>query len=136
MQARILHQYFYIKKWILRNLKIWMVISESFNFPYFACVYAKLLQSHSTFCNSMYCSPQGSSIHGILQARILEWVAMPFSRGSSWPMNRTLISCGSCIAGRVFYLWAAKEASLISLLKIKSCLKNIAWNEVTTSYLE
>ena len=43
------------------------------------------------------CSPPGSSVHGILQARPLEWVAMPSSRGSSWPRDRTHISCVSCI---------------------------------------
>ncbi|XDA82486.1 hypothetical protein R6Z07F_012401 [Ovis aries] len=41
----------------------------------------------------MNCSPSGSSVHGILQARILEWVAVPFSRGSSRPMDRTWVSC-------------------------------------------
>ena len=44
---------------------------------------AKSLQSCPTLCDSMDCSPLDSSIHGILQARILEWVAMPFSRGPS-----------------------------------------------------
>ena len=48
-----------------------------------ACVCAKLLQSRPTPCDPMDCSPQGSSVHGILQARILEWVTMPSSRGSS-----------------------------------------------------
>ena len=48
------------------------------------------------------CSPPSSSSHGILQARILEWVAMPSSRGSSWSRDWTLVSCGSCIAGRFF----------------------------------
>ena len=47
----------------------------------YAC--AQLLQSYLTLCNPMDCSPPGSSVHGILQARILEWVAMPSSRGSS-----------------------------------------------------
>ena len=47
------------------------------------CLPAKLLQSSLTLCNPIDCSPPGSSIHGIIQARILEWVAMPFSRGSS-----------------------------------------------------
>ena len=42
-----------------------------------ACVHAKLLQSCLTLCNPMDCSPPGSSVHGILQARILEWVAQP-----------------------------------------------------------
>ena len=41
----------------------------------------------------MDCSPPGSSVHGTLQARILEWVAIPFSRGSSQPENQTQVSC-------------------------------------------
>ena len=48
-------------------------------------LHAKLLQSCLTLCDSMDCSPPGSSVCGILQARILEWVTMPFSRGSSRP---------------------------------------------------
>ena len=47
------------------------------------CVHAKSLQSCLTLCHPMECSPPGSSVHGILQARILEWVAGPSSRGSS-----------------------------------------------------
>ena len=50
-----------------------------------------------TLCDSMDCSPPGSSIHWIIQARILEWVAIPFSRGSSWPRDRNQVSC---IVGR------------------------------------
>ena len=46
-----------------------------------------------TLCNNMDCSPPGSSVHGILQARILEWVAMPSFRGSSQPRDRTQVSC-------------------------------------------
>ena len=46
-----------------------------------------------TLCDPTGCSTLGFSVHGILQARILEWVAMPFSRGSSWPRHRTQISC-------------------------------------------
>ena len=55
------------------------------------CVYAKLLQSCPTLCDPMDCSLPGSSIHGILQARILEWVAMPFSRASFQPRDGTCI---------------------------------------------
>ena len=51
------------------------------------------------FCDSTDCSPPGSSVHGILQARILEWVATPSSRGSSQPRDPTHISC---TAGRFF----------------------------------
>ena len=50
----------------------------------------------------MDCSPPGSSAHGILQARILESVAISFSRGSSRLRDRTCVSCGSCIVGRFF----------------------------------
>ena len=49
-------------------------------------------QSCPTPCNPMDCSPPGSSVHGILQARTLEWVAIPFSRGSFWPRDRTWVS--------------------------------------------
>ena len=49
------------------------------------CMPAKSLQSCLTLCNPMDCSPPGSSVQGTLQARILEWVAIPFSRGSSQP---------------------------------------------------
>ena len=54
-----------------------------------------------TFCDPMDCSPLGSFVHGILQARILEWVAISFSRGSSQPRDQTWVSC---IAGRCFIL--------------------------------
>ena len=55
----------------------------------------------------MDCSLPGSSVHGILQARMLEWVAIPSSRGSSWPRDWTWVSS---IAGRFFTLWATREA--------------------------
>ena len=55
-------------------------------------MHAKLLPSCLTLCDPMNCSPPGSSVNRILQARILEWVAIPFSRGSSWLRDRTHIS--------------------------------------------
>ena len=63
------------------------------------CVCVKVAQSCLTLCNPMDCSLPGSFVHGILQARILEWFAIPFSRGSSQPMDQT---CVSCIAGGFF----------------------------------
>ena len=57
----------------------------------------------------MDCSPPGSSVPGILQARILEWVAISFSRGSSQPRNRTPVSC---IAGKFFTNWATFISSV------------------------
>ena len=74
-------------------------ISPNNDDEYSFCVHAKLLQSCLTLCIPMDCSPPGSSIHGILQAGILEWVAMP-SRGSSSPKDQTCLSCVSCIADR------------------------------------
>ena len=59
-------------------------------------------------CDLMDCSPAGSSVLVILQARILEWVAIPFSRGSSWPRDRTQVSC---ITDRLLTVWAARETT-------------------------
>ena len=63
---------------------------------------AELLQSFLTLCNLMDCNLPGSSVPGILQAIILEWVAMPSSRGPSLARDWTYSSCASCIAGRFF----------------------------------
>ena len=73
-----------------------------FPFTVEACMHAKFLQSCSTLCDPMNCSSPGSSVHGIRQARILEWVAMPSSRGSSRPRDQTCISYVSCMASRFF----------------------------------
>ena len=55
------------------------------------------------------CSPPGSSVHEILQARILAWVAMPSSRGSSWPRDWTWVFCVSCIGRWILYHCATWE---------------------------
>ena len=68
---------------------------------------SEVAQSCLTLCDSMDCSPPGSSVHGILQARILEWVAISFSRGSSRPRDWTQVSH---IAGIRFNLRATREA--------------------------
>ena len=67
-------------------------------------------QSCLTLWDIEDCSPPGSSVHGILQARVLEWVALPSSRGSSWPRDWTRASCVSCTAGRFSTYWATGEA--------------------------
>ena len=64
-------------------------------------------------CDTMNCSPPGSSVHGILQARILEWAAMPSSRGSSRPRGRTHISYVSCIGKWDLYTSTTWEACFI-----------------------
>ena len=97
----------------------------------------KVAQLSPTLCDPMDCSPPGSSVHGILQARVLEWVAMPFSRGSSQLRDRTQVSC---IAGDFFTVWAAREACQV--LEKSSVLTPIygdSWNvgvvTITESFL-
>ena len=60
-----------------------------------------------TLWDSMDCSPLSSSVHGILQARVLEWVAISSCRGSSWPRDWPRVSCN---AGIFFTIWATREA--------------------------
>ena len=58
-------------------------------------------QPRPTLGDPVDCSPPGSSVHGILQARILEWAAISSSRGSFWPRNQIHVSCISCIGSQV-----------------------------------
>ena len=67
------------------------------------CIHAKLLQSSLTLCDPMDYSSPGSSVHGILQVRVLEWVARLFSRGSSQPRDGTRVSYVSCVDRRILY---------------------------------
>ena len=67
---------------------------------------SEVTQSCLTLCDLMDCSLPGSSVLGIFQARVLEWVAIAFSRGSSWPRDWTQVSC---IAGKRFTVWATRE---------------------------
>ena len=66
-------------------------------------VSGKVTQSCPNLCNPVDYSPPGTSVHGILQARTLEWAATPFSRGSSQPRDQTHVSYVSCISKWVFY---------------------------------
>ena len=67
-------------------------VPKAFLCSFLGRVRTKLLQSCPTLCDLMDCSPPGSSVHGISQARILEWVALPSSKGSSRPRERTGVS--------------------------------------------
>ena len=90
-----------------------------FQFPYqlqsthqnlsFFCLLVKATQSCPTLCDPMDYNLPGSSVHGILQARMMEWVTIPFSMGSSWPRDQTQVSCA---AGRFLTVWATREAFL------------------------
>ena len=86
-----------------RLLNLGSLWTRVLRFP--ICVYSSL---HCIgLCNSMDCNPPGSSVHGLLQTRILEWVAILFSKGSSWPRDWTWVSC---IASSFFTVWATREA--------------------------
>ena len=73
--------------------------------------------SHVWLCNAMDCSPPTSCLHGIVQARILEWVAISFSRGSSQPRDGTWVSC---TGGGFFINWATREAYMYCYLSFVS----------------
>ena len=88
-----------------------------FNYPTGLFI-VKVYQSCSTLCD-----PMDYTVHGILQARKLEWVTCPFSRGSSRPKNWTRVSC---TAGRFFTNWAATEA----LGKVASGIKLRNWGQI------
>ena len=78
-------------------------------------------------CNPMDCSPPDSSVQGILLARVLEWVAISFSRGYSQPRDWTHISC---IAGGFFTVWATREAPSI----FRYCKNSIVLGEETEAH--
>ena len=92
---RILNQNAFFSRWI-RKIQ-----------PLVLFIPCECARSCPTLCDPMDCSPLGSSVHGIFQARILEWVAISFSRQSSWPRGWT---CISCISRWILYHWATREA--------------------------
>ena len=103
-----------------------------------SCLYmhAKLLQSCPTLCDPMDCSLPGSSVHGVLQARILEWVIIPFSRGSSRPRDQTCVSCISCIGRWILYHCATWEAPILHLILAKSQKTSLryVWMRIPSSW--
>ena len=76
--------------------------------------------SGPTLCNPMDCSPPGSSVHRILQARLLEWVTISFSRGSFQHRTRTWVSH---IAGRFFTVWATRD----QMFKVECFRRSFMW---------
>ena len=96
--SQVLHE-------VLTGLRLCLV---SLALSYLQCKKeSEVAQSCLTLCDPMDCSPPGSSVHGIFQARVLECVAISFSRGSPQPRDRTQVSH---IMGRCFTIWATREA--------------------------
>ena len=73
----------------------------------------------------MNCTMPGFPVHGISQAKILEWIAMPSSRGSSQFRDRTHVSCVSCIGRRILYHWATREAHTESAAAAAAAAKSL-----------
>ena len=80
------------------------------------CMCVLVAQSYPTLCDPMDCSPPGSSVHRIFQTRILEWIAIPFSTGSSLPRDQNQVSH---TAGRFFALWATRKAHSVGWESLK-----------------
>ena len=75
-----------------------------------------VIRSCPTFCNPMDCSPPGSSVHGISQARVLEWVALSFFRGSSLLKDQTHISCITFTGKQIVYHYATQQIDDIMII--------------------
>ena len=89
-----------------------------------ACRHARG-QMCPTLCDAMDCSLPGSSVHGILLARILEWVSIPSSRGSSWPRDLTLVSYVSWIGSQILYHWARTWVNIKMSFNLNSKVSSI-----------
>ena len=100
-------------------------LTKNIDFKYLYChvIYVVSQSVMSDICDhSMDYSPPGSSIDGLLQVTILEWVAIPFSRGSSWPWDQTWVSC---IEGRFSTIWSIRKAQIFVHQSTKKYIKNM-----------
>ena len=95
---------------VVNNSLLWRGTGLQFVYTQFytmSCVCVLATQSSPTLWEAMDYSPAGSSVHGIFQTRILVWVAIPFSRGTSQPRDRSQVSS---IAGKFFTIWVTRKA--------------------------
>ena len=98
------HSKLFFSSQYLENLIAFLIPFPSlFAYSPALCVHAKLLQLCPTLCDPVDCCLPGSSVHGVFQARILEWVSMPSSKESSWPRDQTHITYVSCLGKQVLY---------------------------------
>ena len=106
---------------VLFNPLNWKLMQCNGSSVFMCCT--ELLQSCPALCDPIDCSLPGSSVHGILQAKILEWVAVPFSRGSSAPRDEIGVSYISCVGCWVFFTirttWEAHRVHNCSLFKLE-----------------
>ena len=99
-----------VLQFLLEHFRSLKIINDSKEFLFMWVMQAGVhVQSCLTLCDCMVCSPPGSSGHWMSQARILEWVALSFSRGPTWPGGWTQLSC---IVGRFYTIWATQGHQL------------------------
>ena len=106
--------------WTYREVLRYVLFFQDLLYVVSVCVL--VAQSCPTHWDPVDCSPPGSSSHGILQARILEQIAIPFSRGSSWPRDRTQ---GSWIKDGFLTIWVTREAQGVSTQHINKRVAGI-----------
>ena len=87
-------------------------------------------ESCLTLCDPTDCSPPGSSVHGILQARVLQQVAISSSRGSSRPRDGTCVFCISCIGRQILYHCITWEAHQRGAQKLPTRESSVSWRKV------
>ena len=98
--------------------------------------YPLWLTGHVRLCDPVDFSPPGSSVHGIFQARVLEWIAISFFRGSSRPRDRTCnFCCVSCIAGRFFPTEPVGKLTILNSLKKLKKMTGMISTECTIKFL-
>ena len=108
----------------LRLSTLWLIsMSLLEHVPLTACLLNQKVRV-AQLCPTLW-DPMDYTVHGILQDRILEWVAFPFSRGSSQPRDRTQISC---VAGGFFTSWATREALLTFKTVLCFLLVALQWS--------
>ena len=107
--------------WLKNNIKFKTII--------FLICMCSVAQWRLTLCDPLDCSLPGSSVHGIFQAKVLEWVAISFSRGSYWSRDWTHISCIFCIAGGLFTHWAIWDNTKIGWVEKKKNFHFYQWFE-------
>ena len=91
-----------MKQWYYQDPCFWKGMLDVLHVCACMCVHVRA-QSCATLCNPMDCSPPGSSVHGIAQERILEWIAISSSSRSSQSRDQTHVSCVSCIGRHILY---------------------------------
>ena len=117
----------FYSKAMSNGLQVWILRGDIFHFLTLSqgrhilqiCLsllnWIKVAQSCPTLCDPMDCSLPGSSVHGIFQVIVLEWIAISYSSGSSWPRDRTRVSR---FVDRRFTVWATREGDVNILLGI------------------